>query len=64
MDVAQKPDSAPVRKDHGEWLCKGERHGVLIAAYVDPEGKVIAGYPIKRHGDGVVKNLPPAKKGQ
>lgn len=56
VDVARKPDKAPVHQDWNDsWLCAGTRDGVEVSAVVLRSGEILTGWP-EEGGPGVVRN--------
>jgi hypothetical protein len=56
VDVARKPDKAPVHQDWNDsWLCGGTRDSVEVSAVVLRSGEVLTGWP-EEGGPGVVRN--------
>jgi hypothetical protein len=56
LDVARKPDKAPVHQDWNDsWLCTGTRDNVEVSAVVLRSGEILTGWP-EEGGPGVVRN--------
>ncbi|MFI6029064.1 EndoU domain-containing protein [Amycolatopsis magusensis] len=53
-DVANDPDEPPRRLPNGRWRASGVRDGVSIVVLVQPDGRVVTGFPTA--GPGVVRN--------
>lgn len=55
LDVARNPDVIEAHQSNGRWRVNGQRDGVTVVAVVEPDGRVVTGWP-KPGGDGVVRN--------
>lgn len=55
VDVAKRPDEAPVYQAWNRWLCAGTREGVEVSVVVEPSGEIWTAWP-EEGGPGVVRN--------